>query len=80
MANIKPANAARIANQVGGHIKELYDNFGLTCFREEYEAGASGQILVREGYVEFTTLPNGKILTKRITTRDLTVEEAEAEG
>ena len=79
MSNIKPASAARIANQMGGHVKEQYDNMGLTCFREEYEAGASGQILVREGYVEYTTLPNGRTISRKVVTRNLTVEEAEAE-
>ena len=76
MSRIKPANASRIANEIGGTVKEQYDSYGLTCFREEYEAGASGQILVREGYIEYSTLPNGKLIAKKVITRNLTVDEA----
>jgi hypothetical protein len=77
---IKPPDSGRIAAQVSSSVKTQYDTIGLTTFREEYEAGASGQILVSEGYIEETILPNGKVITKKIVTRSLTVQEAEEES
>ena len=79
MANIKPPSAHRIATEVGQRIKEQYDTYGLTCFREIYEAGSSGQQLVREGYIEYQQLPNGKVLAIKKITKVLTIEEAERE-
>lgn len=75
---MKPPSCERIAREHSPALYQQYLNEGLTAFREEYISGSSGQTLVKEGYVEFIVLPNGKRIAKYHITKVLTVEEAEA--
>lgn len=79
MTKILPPNAARIAKDAGPEILALYTEDGLSCFREIYQAGVE-QELVREGYFQPYTLPNGKQLFKKVVTGTVTVEHATREA
>ena len=72
---IKPANAMRVATEAGPKIFRLYEEVGLIVYREEIKVGKT--IMVGEGYIKQTVLPNGRKLYDRVQTRLITRKEAE---
>lgn len=72
---IIPADARRIAVEAGPVIKKIYDEEGLTCYREEIEVGKT--IMVQEGYIRVTILPMGKMIVTKVPTKVITRMEAE---
>ena len=73
---IQPPSAERIAYEAGPVIYEQYLDSGLLCFRTELPPTQSGQVLVEEGYMLPTVLPNGVQLHERVVTKTITKEEA----
>ena len=73
--DILPPNAARIAQEVGGAIEELYNEVGLSCYREEVQVGKD--VMVREGYLQIQDAGQGHKMYIKKMTRLLTRKEAE---
>lgn len=80
MKPLKPIDARSIAEAHSPELLAEYLDHGLSCYREEFELGTTGNSMVTEGYLQATELPNGKVFYTRKQVRTFPRKQIEEEG